>query len=395
MMNKHIIEKLTHQADARLSGPSGPFYVPGLIQGEEVVVDDKMHPTIITPSPDRVSPICADAELCGGCDLQHMNKQAQAFFKQQVVAQALQRQSLPLAAMKPIRQASKPQRRRARWTINQHGTPCMHQKKSHALVAPANCHILDEELEDLRRLLADMHLEAGLTSGHLQATQCDNGIQLDYGRDCQADWDILSRRLAKENMISGVFHGQKQKFGAPGFLDINGHQFTLRPGVFLQPCREAADIMTELVLAEISTKQHMLELFCGIGTFTAHLATLGKVDAFEGNKTATDILSSAIPKIANITTRQRDLFKHPLSKAELVGYDLVLLDPPRDGARRQAEELAQAPTNKIIYVSCNPVTFARDGRILQEGGYQLHKVTPVDQFWHAHHVELVAVFSRW
>jgi SAM-dependent methyltransferases related to tRNA (uracil-5-)-methyltransferase len=153
--------------------------------------------------------------------------------------------------------------------------------------------------------------------------------------------------------------------------------------------------MTELVLHEIGAEQQMLELFCGLGTFTAHLAQLGKVDAFEGNKTALDILSSADPAIANITARQRDLFKHPLTKAEFAGYDLVLLDPPRDGARRQVEELAQAPTNKIIYVSCNPVTFARDGRILQEGGYQLHKVTPVDQFWHAHHVELVAVFSRW
>jgi SAM-dependent methyltransferases related to tRNA (uracil-5-)-methyltransferase len=146
MTDKHLIGKLTHQADARISSPSGPCYIPGLIEGEEVVLDADQRPTIITPSPNRVTPICADAEGCGGCDLQHMNKQAQAFFKQQVVAQALQRQSLPLVAMKPIRQASKPHRRRARWAINQHGMPCMHQKKSHALVAPTHCHILDETL---------------------------------------------------------------------------------------------------------------------------------------------------------------------------------------------------------------------------------------------------------
>lgn len=395
MTSTYIVGRLTHQADARISGPNGNYYLPGLLEGEHVQVDEQQRPIILQASPDRIHPICADAQRCGGCDLQHMNQQAQAYFKQQVVAQALQRQMLPIAGMAPIRQPQIKQRRRARWALNQDGMPCMHQKKSHELVAPETCHILHPNLESLRTKLADIHQKAGLSSGHLSATICDNGIQLDYGRDCQCNWDTLLLALNPIEDICAVYHGQKRKSGNHGILRINGHHFALRPGVFLQPNGDAAKIMTQLIVEEIKQGEHILELFCGTGTFTAFLADLGKVDAYEGNQSALEILTSATPALPGVTAHKRDLFKRPLKSGELASYDVVVMDPPRDGARGQAEELARAPVNKIVYVSCNPISFARDGRILQEGGYQLTKVTPVDQFWQAHHVELVAVFSRW
>jgi 23S rRNA (uracil1939-C5)-methyltransferase len=95
-----------------------------------------------------------------------------------------------------------------------------------------------------------------------------------------------------------------------------------------------------------------------------------------------------------ITAEQRDLFAQPLSASELKGFDAVVFDPPRAGARAQAEELARSAVPIIAAVSCNPSTFARDARILVDGGYRLETVTPVDQFLWSPHLELVAIFRR-
>jgi 23S rRNA (uracil1939-C5)-methyltransferase len=95
-----------------------------------------------------------------------------------------------------------------------------------------------------------------------------------------------------------------------------------------------------------------------------------------------------------VTTERRDLFRRPLLAHELGRYQAVVFDPPRAGAKTQAEELAASPVRVVVAVSCSPATFARDARILVDGGYRLDRVTPVDQFLFSPHVELVAVFRR-
>jgi len=95
-----------------------------------------------------------------------------------------------------------------------------------------------------------------------------------------------------------------------------------------------------------------------------------------------------------VTAEARDLFRHPLLAAELKDCDAVILDPPRQGAQAQARELARSRVGRIAYVSCNPVTFARDAAVIAAGGHRLLAVTPVDQFRYSAHVELVGVFER-
>jgi 23S rRNA (uracil1939-C5)-methyltransferase len=102
----------------------------------------------------------------------------------------------------------------------------------------------------------------------------------------------------------------------------------------------------------------------------------------------------AVREVGGITTEARDLFARPLSASELRRFDAVVFDPPRAGARAQAEELAGSAVSVIAAVSCNPSTFARDARILAAGGYRLERVTPVDQFLWSPHLELVAIFRR-
>ena len=105
------------------------------------------------------------------------------------------------------------------------------------------------------------------------------------------------------------------------------------------------------------------------------------------------LLSSAARSVPNVTAARRDLFTDPLTAPELSRFDAVVFDPPRAGAREQAARIAESSVPTVVAVSCNPATFARDARILTDGGYRLERVIPVDQFVWSAHVELVARFS--
>jgi 23S rRNA (uracil1939-C5)-methyltransferase len=95
-----------------------------------------------------------------------------------------------------------------------------------------------------------------------------------------------------------------------------------------------------------------------------------------------------------VTVERRDLFRNPLTEAELKGFDVVLLDPPRAGAAAQTAELARSKVARVVYASCDSGTFARDARTLQDGGYRLERLLPIDQFLWSAHVELIALFAR-
>jgi 23S rRNA (uracil1939-C5)-methyltransferase len=148
------------------------------------------------------------------------------------------------------------------------------------------------------------------------------------------------------------------------------------------------------VVTGVGTQRPVLDLYAGLGTFSFALGRGGAVHAVEGDAAAVAALSAAAAGMRQVTTDRRDLDREPLSPAEVAPYAAVVFDPPRAGARRQAEALAASTVKTIVAVSCNPATFARDAALLVRGGYRLEKVTPVDQFVWARHLELVAVFRR-
>ncbi|HXY89708.1 MAG TPA: RNA methyltransferase, partial [Xanthobacteraceae bacterium] len=135
---------------------------------------------------------------------------------------------------------------------------------------------------------------------------------------------------------------------------------------------------------------------CGVGTFALRLAERTRVLALDDDEATVGALARAAkaPGLKPVETAVRDLFRRPLTAAELKPFDVVVLDPPRQGAEAEARMLAQGSVPRTIYVSCNPASFARDARILCEGGYRLTAVTPIDQFRYSPHVELVGVFER-
>lgn len=184
-------------------------------------------------------------------------------------------------------------------------------------------------------------------------------------------------------------------------MEFAGVKVPLSPGAFIQATSESEAVMIERVQSACSSAGRVADLFSGIGTFTFPLARQHQILAVEGALDAVQALENArnsAPaagvKLKQVVVKHRDLFRRPLSVKELAGFDAVVIDPPRAGAQMQMEQLAQSGVKTVVSVSCNPNTFARDARILVEGGYELNTVLPVDQFLWSTHLELVGVFTR-
>ena len=180
-------------------------------------------------------------------------------------------------------------------------------------------------------------------------------------------------------------------------VTLSGAQVRLPAGAFLQASRESETVLVGLVREGVGRAKRVADLFAGIVTFTFALVGGAEVDAFERDEPAIASLgraARATAKLKPVRTFSRDLFRAPLSARELARYDAVVLDPPRTGAKAQAEALAASKVPKVVMVSCNPGTCARDLRMLVDGGYRITRVVPVDQFLFSPHIELVAELEK-
>jgi len=172
---------------------------------------------------------------------------------------------------------------------------------------------------------------------------------------------------------------------------------TLPPGSFLQATTAGEESLGQLVTQRCGRAKNVADLFCGVGPFALRLAARARVAAFDSEANAIAALQKAAqttPGLKPVKAEVRDLFRRPLVPQELRDYDAVVFDPPQQGALAQAKQLAASTVPVVVAVSCNASTFARDARLLVDSGYKCEAVTPVDQFRHTPHVELVARFSR-
>jgi 23S rRNA (uracil1939-C5)-methyltransferase len=212
-------------------------------------------------------------------------------------------------------------------------------------------------------------------------------------------------------MALGAFAGQAPSLGVARLtiggecigpvrapeVEIAGVSVRLPPGAFLQASGEAEAIMTGLVKDGVGNARRIADLFAGLGTFTFALARQATIDAFEQDEAALPALAEAwrkTPGLKPVRTFARDLFRAPLGVKELNGYEALVFDPPRAGAAAQATMLAKSDIPRIVAVSCDPGTLARDLRILVDGGYRIGHVVLVDQFLFSPHVEVVVQLER-
>ena len=187
----------------------------------------------------------------------------------------------------------------------------------------------------------------------------------------------------------------------PPTVDFNGVAVALPPGAFLQASAAAEQVMAALVIEHLGTlppRARIADLYAGLGTFTLPIAAEGaRVHAVDNAGEGLSGLVAATGTAGlsgRVTVETRDLSERPFMAAELAGIHAVVFDPPRAGAAEVVRQLAGSKVPRVVAVSCNPATFARDAATLVAGGYRLTRVTPVDQFVYTGHVELVAGFVR-
>lgn len=384
-----------------------PFALPGetaLItrEGERGNLLD-----ITEASPDRVSPPCPHFTRCGGCAVQHWAAPNIAEWKLERVLTALRRAKIE-ADVLPTRDAHGAGRRRVTLHVRYPKTPGgkieagFMQARSHALVDLDGCPLLVPALAPAPEIARAIgHILRGLAKPlDVQVTACDVGLDCDI-RGSGPLVDGLRQKLiafARERDLARLtLHGERLIEARVPVLTFDGITAYLPPGSFLQATAEAEATLASFAVEALQGAKHVADLFCGLGPFALRLARHVKVSAMDSDKGAIEALSRSIrtnPGGKPLMAEARDLFRRPLFAPDLKPFDAVLIDPPRQGAEAQARELAKSKVAKVVSISCDPESFARDARILIDGGFRLGPVTPVDQFRYSAHVEVMAVFSR-
>jgi len=365
---------------------------------------------LVAPSALRVAPPCPHFGRCGGCALQHIEDGAYAAWKQGLVREALAPRGLAGSEVADLVRIPPGTRRRAAFRAVGTGGKMARlgysERAAHRLVDLDACPILLPEivaaLPALKRALGGILAPNERIWVALTATRA--GLDLLLTADVEPGLERLERLgayaahagLARLVWRSGRGGDQPVAIAAAPHAAFDGLRVPLPPGAFLQPSAGGEAVLRDLVRGVVGDAEWIADLYAGLGTFAAPLASAGaRVSAFEGDRAAAAALAGAARGLnGRLTVARRDLASRPLTPEELRPFHAAVLDPPRAGAAAQAAMLARSAVARIAYVSCNPASFVRDARVLVDGGYHLARITPVDQFPWSAHLELVGAFRR-
>lgn len=365
----------------------------------------------VIPGPHHRTPPCLHFITCGGCQLQHADDTALSDFVQARVLGAARGQGLEPEELLPVHLSPPHTRRRAGLHALRTARSAVlgyREGGSHRIVDLAECPVLHPALAaliaPLRQFvaahgpkamvgidltLADQGVEAGLSHFPLEGLGPTEAA-LDFARD---------QGLARLSFDQG--YGPETVWEpVPVTVTLAGVPVGLPPGAFLQATHDAEVEMAADAAEWLAGSRMVADLFAGLGTFAFALKEGRKVLAVEAEQAAHIACKVAGARAGAgtgggaVLALHRDLFRAPLQPAELNRFDAVLLDPPRAGARAQVAEIAQSTLARVVYVSCNPVSWARDAAVLAAAGFRLAKLRPVGQFRWSTHVELVSLFER-
>jgi len=374
-------------------GRHAAFSAPG-----DTLTDDGT----VLPGPHHQTPPCRHFPTCGGCQLQHLDDESYAEFVVDRIASALDAQGLR-ASIRPA--LVSPPRTRRRATLHAEGKGKValgfSESSSHAIVDITECHILAPELfalvAPLRTLLARLGLKR---RADVHLTLADQGPDILVTRlaaeglkAADAIVDFCTRHHVARFAVDDGIGPETRWEPEPVTITLGGLPVPLPHASFLQATREGEDALVAAVKEAVGTPATTADLFAGLGTFA--LALPGKVYAAEGARDAAMALTAAAHRVQRpVFVEHRDLYRRPLTVAELDRFGAVVLDPPRSGAREQTDALAACKVPAVAYVSCNPSSFARDAKIMVEAGWRIDWIQPVGQFRWSTHVELAARFVR-
>jgi 23S rRNA (uracil1939-C5)-methyltransferase len=383
--------------------------VPGALPGERSLIkpDGRRIELVETldPSPERAEPICPWFGRCGGCAAQHISTSLYHVWKRGLVVEALEREGVA-AEVGDLVDAHGAGRRRATFHARfPHGQPNevgFMRARSHDIIAVDACPLFSDGMagaipaarafaRDLRGLMKPLDIGVTATLDGLDVDLRGSGP---LGR---AEAQKLMRTADALDLARVSNHGEVVIERRPPRVAFGEIVTRLPPGAFLQATEAGEKWLAEFAEQALTNAKAVADLFCGAGAFALRLAWRREVFAADSDPAAIDALVRAAgtaPGLRTLRAETRDLFRRPLRPDELTGFDAALIDPPRAGALEQARALAASHLPLVVSISCNAATFARDARILTDGGFKVHSVTPLDQFRFSAHVEIAAVFRR-
>lgn len=402
------ISRLGHQGDGIADGP---LFVPRSLPGETVsgiaeggrLTDVRIE----TPSDKRVQPPCRHYKSCGGCQLQHASDGFVAGWKTDVVRAALQAQGLE-TEFSPIHTSPPQSRRRATFAVRRTKKGAMagfHGQASGVITEIPGCQLLEPALIAALPVAEALALAGASRKAPLAVTVTTSAAGLDIlvrnGKPLDGPLRIALAQLAEQQGIARLtWEDEPVAMEQPPVQPFGPAHVCPPPGSFLQATRDGEAALLAAVLDITRGARRIADLFAGCGTFSLPLAQQAEVHAVEGEREMVAALDAGWRRakgLKKVTTEARDLFRNPLLPEDLnpfgAAFDAAVIDPPRAGAEAQTAQLAKARTPVIAYVSCNPVSFARDAKVLAAAGYSLDWVQVVDQFRWSAHTELAAKFT--
>lgn len=404
-MTLWTVERLGRKGDGiAVSGDAralASLVLPGeRIEGE--ATDGRIAaPRIVAPSPDRMRPPCPHYRACGGCALMHGSEDFVRAWKVGVVTEALRAQGLdaPLAGVHVS-----PPRSRRRAVLSGRRTKKgallgFHARASEVIADIADCLVLRPAIRQALPLLRQVVVAGASRAGalSLSVTETPSGLDVAVtgGKPMEPALFGALAELADQGDLARLSWDGESITRRPPALPMGRAMVVPPPGAFLQATAEGEAALLAALRDIVGDAGRVLDLFAGCGTFSLPLAETARVHAVEGLAPPLAALDLAARRagLSRITTETRDLARRPLLPDELA-HDAIVIDPPRAGAEAQAREIARAPAGRLGWVSCDPVTFARDARILAHGGWRMTRLFVVDQFRWSPHVETVAEFRR-
>ncbi|MEQ6202910.1 class I SAM-dependent RNA methyltransferase [Sulfitobacter sp. HNIBRBA2951] len=404
-MTEFRITRLGQYGDGIAEGPVfAPMTLPGEVVTGTLDGANLRDIKIVTPSEDRVAAPCRHFKSCGGCQMQHAADPLVAAWKTQIVEQALAAQGIH-TDIRPIVTSPAQSRRRATFAARRTKKGSMsgfHGRASDTVVEIPDCQLVEPELLAARSIAEELAEIGGSRKATLAVTVTTSRVGLDVqvsgGKPIDGQLRITlaavcdTRGLARLTWEDEVIAQR-----APPVQRFSNADVCPPPGAFMQATAHGEAHLLAAVQEAVQGRKRVIDLFAGCGTFTLPLAKDAEVWAVEGEAAMVEALDKGwrmAQGLKTVTHTARDLYRRPLLPDEFYKYDAVVMDPPRAGAEAQTSEIIRSDTKRVAYVSCNPVTFARDVAQMIAGGFTLDWVQPVDQFRWSSHVELAAQLSR-
>jgi 23S rRNA (uracil1939-C5)-methyltransferase len=407
------IDRLGQRGEGVSRTDEGVVFTPYALPGETILAEvDGERGTlveVVKPSPDRIPSFCPHFTVCGGCAVQTLAPAPYGAWKRGLLIAALDHAGLA-AEVGPMIDAHGEGRRRvtfhARFDRDALGrvqtVVGFMRARSHEIAPLEACPILAPGLAQAlpaARAVAQMLNQLGKPLD-IVITASLEGLDVDVRCTGKLSFEIeqaLIGLAAKLDLARISNHGDILIERRPPLIPMGRARVAPPPGGFLQATDLGEETLARLVVEGVGSARKVLDLFSGVGTFALRLAEKATVLAVEAEAPALVSLEKAAhftQGLRGLTTERRDLFRRPLLRHELAAFDAVVFDPPRSGAEEQAREIAASGLKTAVAVSCNVQTFARDAKILVDGGFRIEKITPVDQFRHSAPIEVVGLFKR-